>query len=73
MEETKKASPRKPKYTKLTVATGGRKLNVRSDASASAEILGDPLRDGAEVMAAAEKDGWRELKGGGFVMAEFLA
>ncbi len=46
-------------------------LNVRAGKSIDSEVVGT-LPNHAEVEAYPEEDGWRELAGGGYVVARYL-
>lgn len=57
-----------------TVSTNGRGLNVRKEPDVSAPVV-KILVDGTKVVIGSTADtpkGWKSLKDGGFVMAEYL-
>lgn len=69
----RKTQAQKPAYEAAKVSCSGYEaLNVRKEPSKDAEIIGS-LKNGAEVKAMPEADGWRKLEGGGYVVGRFLA
>lgn len=60
-------------WSEATVATGDAPgLNLRGEKSTEGVPVGS-LPNGMAVLAGPDEDGWREVKGAGWVLSEFLA
>lgn len=62
-----------PQWSEVSVATGDAPgLNVRPAKSTDGLPIGS-LPNGMAVLAGPDEDGWREVKGAGWVLSEYLA